>query len=309
MPTESYIKFLKKGFHGERLKMLRDDGLRWRWWKLYCLSDHETFPGLVSKGVTPLVESEIIGSIYQSQEFNGAVDRVTLWRKEKVILLGSELLRSSTVNGKEYLWNTNFHLYQDKYSRRGAQLKDRFYSSFSKLNEHDKALFVLLLSKFQPEGIELSVFGVPEFLPQFDAFVNRKFPLFGGSVGVPNGTIKHLMVNVTEKVQQFFAARKTEGQSDTKEFVDWYCKTYQELRKSPYLRGGKDYGLVAEMLKVFSLSELKGLAQRFLKEEDAFVKKAGYTIGVFKTMVNRLVMTKERRQIGVGDFSKYEKEV
>ena len=309
MPTESYIKFLKKGFHGERLKMLRDDGLRWRWWKLYCLSDHETFPGLVSKGVTPLAENEIIGSIYQSQEFNGAMDRVTLWRKEKVILLGSELLRSSIVNGKEYLWNADFHLYQDKYSRRGAQLKDRFYSSFSKLNEHDKALFVLLLSKFQPQGIELSVFGVPEFLPQFDAFVNRKFPLFGGSVGVPNGTIKHLMVSVTEKVQQFFATRKTEGQSDTKEFVDWYCKTYQELRKSPYLRGGKDYGLVAEMLKVFSLSELKGLAQRFLKEEDAFVKKAGYTIGVFKTMVNRLVMTKERRPIGVGDFSKYEKEV
>ena len=304
MPKEAYIKFLKKGFHGERLKRLSDDGLRWRWWKLYCLSDHETFPGLVSKGVTPLVESEIIGSIYQSQEFNGAVDRVTLWRKEKVILLGSELLRSSTVNGKEYLWNANFHLYQDKYSRRGAQLKDRFYSSFSKLNEHDKALFVLLLSKFQPQGIELSVFGVPEFLPQFDAFVNRKFPLFGGSV-VPNGTIKHLMVSVTEKVQQFFAARKTEGQSDTKEFVDWYCKTYQELRKSPYLRGGKDYGLVADMLKVFSLSELKGLAQRFLKEEDAFVKKAGYTIGVFKTMVNRLVMTKERRQRGLGDYSKY----
>jgi len=305
VPTESYIKFLKKGFHGERLKMLRDDGLRWRWWKLYCLSDHETFPGLVSKGVTPLVESEIIGSIYQSQEFNGAVDRVTLWRKEKVILLGSELLRSSIVNGKEYLWNTDFHHYQDKYSRRGATVKDRFYSSFSKLNEHDKALFVLLLSKFQPEGIELSVFGVPEFLPQFDAFVNRKFPLFGGSVGVPNGTIKHLMVSVTEKVQQFFATRKTEGQSDTKEFVDWYCKTYQELRKSPYLRGGKDYGLVAEMLKVFSLSELKGLAQRFLKEEDAFVKKAGYTIGVFKTMVNRLVMTKERGQRGLGDYSKY----
>jgi hypothetical protein len=117
------------------------------------------------------------------------------------------------------------------------------------------------------------------------------------------------MVSVTEKVQQFFATRKTEGQSDTKEFVDWYCKTYQELKKSPYLRGGKDYRLVAEMLKVFSLSELKGLAQRFLNEEDAFVKKAGYTIGVFKTMVNRLVMTKERRQIGVGDFSKYEKEV
>jgi len=308
MATENYIKFLKKGFYGERLKMLKDDGLRWRWWKLYCLSDHEIFPGLVSKGVVPLTENEIIGSIYQSSEFNGAMDRVTLWRKEKVILLGSSLLRSSIVNGKEYLWNTNFHLYQDKYSRRGKTVMDRFYTSFPKLNEHDKALFVVLLSKFQPDGVELSIFGVPEYLQQFDAFVNRKFPLFGGSV-VPDGTIKHLLVSVTEKVQQSLATRKTVGQSDTKEFVNWYCKTYQELRKSPYLRGGKDYGLVVEILKVFSLSELKSLAEKFLKEEDPFVKKAGYTIGVFKTMVNRLVMTKEKKPIGVGDFSKYEKEV
>ena len=308
MPTEAYIKFLKKGFDGERLQRLKGDGLRWRWWKLYCLSDHETFPGLVSKRLTPLTETEIIGSVYQSQEFNGAMDKVTLWRKEKEVMLGSELLRSSILNGKEYLWNANFHHYQDKYSRSGAQLRERFYSSFPKLNEHDKALFVVLLSKFQPKGVELSAFGIPEFLPQFDAFVNRKFPLFGGTA-VPDGTIKHLTENVTEKVQQFLGKRKTEGQSDTKEFVDWYCKTYQEARKSPYLRGGKDYGLAAEMLKVFSLSELKALAQRFLKEEDAFVKKAGYTIGVFKTMVNRLVMTKEKKPIGVGDFSKYEKEV
>jgi len=305
---EAYIKFLKKGFHGERLQRLKGDGLRWRWWKLYCLSDHETFPGLVSKGLTPLTEIEIIGAIYQSQEFNGATDKVTLWRQEKETLLASELVKSCTLNGKEYLWNANFHHYQDKYSRKGAQLEEKFYASFPKLNEHDKAVFVLLLNKFQPQGIELSAFGIPEFVPQFDAFVNRKFPLFGGSA-VPNGTVKHLTASVTEKVQQFFCTKKTDGQSGTKEFVDWYCKTYQELKKSPYLRGGKDYKLVGEMLRVFSLSELKGLALRFLKEEDAFVKKAGYTIGVFKTMVNRLVMTKERRPIGVGDFSKYEKEV
>jgi len=114
------------------------------------------------------------------------------------------------------------------------------------------------------------------------------------------------MVSVTEKVQQSFATRKTEGKSDTKEFVEWYCNMYKELRKSPYLRGGKDYRLAADMLKVFSLSELEKMAERFLKEEDVFVKKAGYTIGVFKTMVNRLVMTKGKRPIGVGDFSKYE---
>jgi hypothetical protein len=306
VPAEAYIKFFKKGFEGESLRKLKSDGLRWRWWRLCGLSDYETFPGLVSKGLAPLTEAEIIGLLYKSQEFNGRVDKITLWRQEKEALIASGLVRSCILDGKEYLWNANFHSHQDKYSRKGAQLGEKFYSSFPKLNEHDKAVFIMLLSKFQPQDVELSVFGIPEFIPQFDAFVNRKFPLFGGSVAVPNGTIKHLMVGVTDKVQQFFATRKTEGQSDTKEFVEWYCKTYQDLRKGPYLRGGKDYRLVADMLKVFSLSELEKMAERFLKEEDAFVKKAGYTIGVFKTMVNRLVMTKERRPIGVGDFSKYE---
>lgn len=306
MPTEGYIKFFKKGFEGESLRKLKSDGLRWRWWKLYSLSDRETFPGLVSKRLAPLTEAEIIGLLYKSQEFDGKVDRITLWRQEKEELIASGLVRSCILDGKEYFWNANFHHYQDKYCRSGAQLGEKFYSSFPKLNEHDKAVFIVLLSKFQPQDVELSVFGIPEFVPQFDAFVNRSFPLFGGSVAVPNGTIKHLMVSVTEKVQQYFATRKTEGKSDAKEFVEWYCNMYKELRKSPYLRGGKDYRLAADMLKVFSLSELEKMAERFLKEEDVFVKKVGYTIGVFKTMVNRLVMTKEKRPIGVGDFSKYE---
>ena len=305
MPGEAYIKFLKKGFHGERLVMLKTDGLRWRWWKIYCLSDNDTFPGLVSKGLVPLGDIEIIGGVYKSQEFNGSIDKVSLWRVEKEALLASGLLRSCKLNGREYLWNTNFHSYQDKYSRKGAKVEEKFYSSFLGLNEFDKAIFVLLLNKFQPEGINLSVFGIPEFVPQFDAHVNKKFPLFGGSAVTPNGTIKQLMAKVTEKVQQFVCIKETEGQSETKEFVNWYCKTYLEMKSSPYMRGGKDYRLVSEMLKVFSVNELKTMATRFLREEDAFVKKAGYTIGVFKTMVNRLVMMKERRPIGLGDFSKY----
>lgn len=310
MPTEGYIKFFKKGFDGESLRKLKSDGLRWRWWRLYGLSDHETFPGLVSNGLIPLTEGEIIGLLYQSQEFNGTADKVTLWHQEKEAFIVSGLVKSCVLDGKEYLWNVNFHSRQDKYSRRGAQLGEKFYSSFPKLNEHDKAVFVLLLSKFQPRDVELSIFGIPEFTPKFEAFVNRSFPLFSRKhAAVPTGTINHLMAGVTEKVQGFYITKKTEGQSDTKEFVEWYCRTYQSLKKSPYLRGGKDYGLVADMLKIFSLSELEKMAERFLREEDAFVKKAGYTIGVFKSMVNRLVMTKERRPIGVGDFSEYEKDV
>ena len=124
MPAEAYIKFFKKGFEGESLRKLRSDGLRWRWWRLCGLSDYETFPGLVSKGLAPLTEAEIIGLLYKSQEFNGRVDKITLWRQEKEALIASGLVRSYVLDGKEYLWNANFHSHQDKYSRKGAHSRE-----------------------------------------------------------------------------------------------------------------------------------------------------------------------------------------
>jgi hypothetical protein len=301
-----YVKFLKDGIYGDRLEKLTDDGLRWRWWKIYLLSEPIVFPGLVSKRMTPFTDNELVAYLYGGREFNGMIDKLSLWRREKAVLVESGLLRSCVLAGKEYLWSTDYHYYQSKYSNTHGRIDKRYYESFLQLNERDKVLFVLLVGKFRPKSIDLSVFGLPEFERQFESFLNKKMPLFNGS-SVPDGTVGHLTAKITEKVASFVDTGKAAAGGDARQFMDWYCETYKRLKNAPYSRGGKDYGLVASMLKVFSFTELKTLAGRFLTEEDAFVKKAGYTIGVFKTMVNRLVMTKERRGIGVGDFSKYEK--
>jgi hypothetical protein len=301
---EPYVKFLKKGFNGERLRVLKTDGLRWRWWRLYCLSDYETFPGLIGKGLVPLTEHEIVGSLYQSHEFNGGgLDRILVWRNEKMEFLASKLVKSCVVSDKEFLWNTDFHSFQDKHSTRGKQFLDKFYVSFIALNDFDKALFIILLDKFRPENVDLKLFSIPEYIPQIDGYVNKKGPLFGGS-STPETVLKNLMSRITERVEAFVNERKKVESSDTKEFVNWWCAKYREVRKSPYMRGGKDYGLVADMLKVFSIGELQAMATRFLIEEDVFVKKAGYTIGVLKSMVNRLVMRKEKRPIGVDNYDR-----
>lgn len=306
MTSEAYVKFLRKGFHGERLQSLKSDALRWRWWRLYCLSDQETFPGLVSKGLSPLEELTIVGEVYQTSEFNPH-ERVERWREERRQLVESGLIKVACVNSHEFIWNVDFHSYQDKFSKKGAQLKDRFYSAFLSLNERDRTVFIVLLGKFQPRDIDLEAFSIPKYLVQFEAFANKELPLFSnGRHEDSGGSIRMLLMKIAEDVRKYEIKRKTErGNDDVKAFMDWYCERFKQETKKPYSVGGKDFKLASEMLRLFSLEELEKMADRFFREPDQFVKKAGFTIGVFKTMLNRLVSVKERKPLGLGDFSKW----
>ena len=304
MSSEAYVKFMRKGFHGERLQSLRSDGLRWRWWRLYCLSDQEVFPGIVGKGLIPRGEMEIVGEVYQTAEYKDH-EKVDRWREEKKELADAGLIKVASVNSHEFIWNVDFHSFQDRYSKKGAQLKDRFYSSFLDLNERDKAAFIVLLGKFSPSDVDLSVFSIPGSLCQFEAYANKTLPLFAKNKDDP-GAIKILLTKVTDDIRAYEISRKTErGNSDVKEFMGWYCDRFRQETKKPYSVGGKDFRLVSDMLKLFSLEELRKMAERFFREPDQLVKRAGYTIGVFKLTLNRLVSVKERRPLGLGDFSKW----
>lgn len=304
MSSEAYIKFLRKGFHGERLSSLHSDGLRWRWWKLYCLSDQEVFPGLVAKGISPRNEMEIVGEVYQTGEFKDH-EKIDRWREEKKELIDAGLIKVENVNSHEFIWNVDFHSFQDRYSKKGAQLKDKFYSSFLDLNERDKATFIVLLGKFAPRDVDLEIFSIQKNLVRFEAYANKTLPLFVKEPSDP-GAIRILLTKVSDDVRAYEIKRKTErGNSDVKEFMNWYCDRFKQEMKKPYSVGGKDFKLISEMLKLFSLDELKKLGDRFFREPDQYVKKAGYTIGVFKMMLNRLVSVKERKPIGLDDYSKW----
>lgn len=97
------------------------------------------------------------------------------------------------------------------------------------------------------------------------------------------------------------------GDTDKKEFLNWYCGRYKEIKGKPYLKSGKDFRLIDEMLKIFPVDQLKELTERFFIEKDPFPEKtAGYTISVLRSMINKLASTKKKVPIGLSDFSKWE---
>jgi phage replication O-like protein O len=99
--------------------------------------------------------------------------------------------------------------------------------------------------------------------------------------------------------------QSTKG-SEVKEFLGWYHQEYVNHFGMSYMPMGKDPTSVREMLKTFSVEELKGLAEKFFDDDnDSFVKKAGFGIAVFKGCLNRLASTKEKKPKGLGDYSKY----
>jgi uncharacterized protein YdaU (DUF1376 family) len=76
---------------------------------------------------------------------------------------------------------------------------------------------------------------------------------------------------------------------DVKAFIDFYYRNFEETFLSPPLiEGGKDGSIIKALLKEIPLTELEGLMLKFLDSSDLFIQKSGYTIGVFKSQINKL---------------------
>ncbi len=75
----------------------------------------------------------------------------------------------------------------------------------------------------------------------------------------------------------------------TKLFIDWWYQQYLAKFNRPYLvNGSKDGSLIKKMVGTFGIEDTKARAKRFLASEEPFIIKAGYTIGVFYSQINRL---------------------
>ncbi len=305
MGGEGCVKYLRKSAQIDRIGRMATDGSRWRWWLLYCLSEQEVFPGLVAEGLKPLKEDVIIKEVYAGVNELSEGERVLLWRREKKELMEIGVLKGVSLNGSEFLWNVDYHIMQDRYSRRSTTTRERFYSSFLKLRERERPLYLALLSGFEPLGIDLTVFSIPMFGDQFVAYANGRLPLFDSLNPEQNLVgIRTIVAEVTSQVQRYVLEQKKGERSETHEIVTWYCDQFRLRTGKPYAVGGKDFKLVSECLKLFSTTELQKMAERFLREDDKYAKKAGFTIGVFKCCINRLVSTKERRTIGAEDYNR-----
>jgi len=84
---------------------------------------------------------------------------------------------------------------------------------------------------------------------------------------------------------------------DIKVFIDYYHDQFlSKFEEKPIIDGGKDGAIIGKLLKTHSLERLKELINAFFNSKDPFIQQSGYTIGVFKTQINKLLTENKRSQ-------------
>ena len=84
-----------------------------------------------------------------------------------------------------------------------------------------------------------------------------------------------------------------ETDPDVKTFIREWGEIWSKRFNKPYtVNWGKEGKLVKEMLKVHSLQELRQLRKEFFDSQDPFIQGADYSIGLFKTQLNKLIATR-----------------
>ena len=81
-----------------------------------------------------------------------------------------------------------------------------------------------------------------------------------------------------------------ERNPDIKKFIDHYHDTFLErFNEKPMIDGGKDGKIIKSLLGTYEIDLLKELLDKFFNSPDEFILQSGYTIGVFKSQINKLI--------------------
>jgi uncharacterized protein YdaU (DUF1376 family) len=113
------------------------------------------------------------------------------------------------------------------------------------------------------------------------------------------GHITSVRTTVTERLQpkdnsssstsSSIKNKESISHSDTKTFLSFYKEKFTQcFGTEPQIEWGKDGSITNKLLKTIPLPELESLLERFFVSEDKFIRGSGYTIGVFKTQINKL---------------------
>ncbi len=138
----------------------------------------------------------------------------------------------------------------------------------------------------------------------------------GGKKKLPKGgdtkdTLKDTITKETIKRKIEHDQIVTKGGNknpNVKKFIDYYHNSFLEkFGAKPKINGSKDGQIIKDLLGTYNFDELKELLNRFFKSTDPFILQSGYTIGVFTTQINKLIITKKGGRKDEIDYSKYEK--
>ena len=81
-----------------------------------------------------------------------------------------------------------------------------------------------------------------------------------------------------------------------KTFIDYWHVSFKSKFSQPYIfNGAKEGTLIKSLLKTIALEDLKTKAEIFFTCNDDFIKKSGYTIGVFYSQINKLSTMKKSK--------------
>lgn len=81
----------------------------------------------------------------------------------------------------------------------------------------------------------------------------------------------------------------TKNVSPTDDVFIFFCQKYKKVLNTDYIPNfGKDKKIIKDLLKIKTVDEIKRLIGDFFSMKDDFVQKSGYTVGVFKSVINKL---------------------
>jgi len=284
-----------------------------------------------------------------------------MWRKEKERLIDVGLIKRIWVDCEEYIWNYNYHVYQDMFSSKGKKHTDRFVQSFDRLDGKNKELFFVLFHAFQPAGLEFkgrekippyedkkdekgmqrveqkalpSALPFTPFLPPLGRpfFLPSALPLCrnldgkGGEKSRPctlpfaipceGKKDEKGMQRVEQKAlpldgliinkEKGIINKEKGSNSDVKKFIDWWFEKFQKTFGEKYqVVGGKDGNIAKDLLHEYKFEKLASLGEAFFKSDDPFIINSSYSLGVFKSQINKLLTLKGKKKQGKNERPDY----
>lgn len=81
---------------------------------------------------------------------------------------------------------------------------------------------------------------------------------------------------------------------EAKELLDYFFQKFLEkFNEKPIINGKKDIPLLKSLLETKPKNKLKELVDKFFEIDDPFIKRSGYTIGVFYSVINKLIISSQ----------------
>jgi hypothetical protein len=82
--------------------------------------------------------------------------------------------------------------------------------------------------------------------------------------------------------------------------IDFYFNLFLEkFSVKPSINGAKDGAIFKKLLKTYPDEQIRELLKKFFDSGDKFIKSSGYTIGVFSSVINKLLIENNQMESNV----------